>query len=98
MVKPSLQTYKKWRKRVAKDFNCTEEAVDAAVDEGRIIVEEWRNSDSPQAKALLELYRSSFSPAFVIFFTIYLYAQNPTLRLMMTTKRDGTSPFTQPIQ
>lgn len=71
--------YERWRKRTARQFNCSHEGIDAAVKEGKRLFEIMRERDNP----LVPIYRQSMQPAFVVFFMISLYAQNEVLKSTM---------------
>lgn len=83
-----MTPYERWRKKTAKNFKCSTEGVDAAVEEGKRLYEIMRENDNP----LVEIYRQTMQPAFVVFFLISLYAQNEMLKSLMEVDYRAASP------
>lgn len=75
----ALAPYRRWRKKTAKRLKCSEDAIDAAVKEGHGVWKIMVERKSP----LLDVYRASFQPMFVVCFLVYLYARNPLLKSLM---------------
>jgi hypothetical protein len=100
-MRDPFKPYKKWRRKTAKHFNCTEEAVENAIEEGKQILTRMRASDNEGVRAFVDIYRTAWMPAYQAFFMVWLYNQNPTLNLLLNAAakmKPGESPYTQPVQ
>ena len=84
-AKDPFKDYKRWRKKAAKNLDCSEEGIDAAIEEGHQILTKMCESNNP----LYELYGRM--PMCAACLSAYLYAQNPLLRRLME------SPFNQTV-
>ena len=86
--KLSLRPYRQWRRRAAKQFDCTEDAIERAIEEGKTILSEMRSSENQLVQALYGTYRNM--PMYQACFMAYLYGQNPYTRMLLRHCPAGT--------
>jgi hypothetical protein len=85
--------YKRWRRQAAKQFKCSQAAIDRAVKEGCDMLHAAYRANNPMAK----LFVNSYEPMFSAGFKFWLYAQNPLLKLLLKQAGEkNESPFVRP--
>jgi hypothetical protein len=71
---------KRWRKKAAKEFHCSEDGIEQAIKEGRKLLHEMRAAGNP----IYDCYKDM--PVCEAGLILWFYAQNSLLRELMTKR------------